>query len=104
MEIYEPFGYEEAFKDPKWKKAMEEEMSKIQKNKTWELVDRPEGRKIIGVKWVYRIKLNADCSINKYKASYLLRGMHRFFVLTTLPPLLMLLDFWYALIFPLMKP
>ncbi|KAL5756720.1 hypothetical protein ACOSQ2_021466 [Xanthoceras sorbifolium] len=42
MAIYEPAGHEKALKDPKWKKAMEEEMSMIQKNKTWELVDRPE--------------------------------------------------------------
>lgn len=31
-------------------------------------MDRPEDRKIIGVKWVFRTKQNADCSINKYKA------------------------------------
>ncbi|MCI38884.1 hypothetical protein A2U01_0060113, partial [Trifolium medium] len=41
---------EEALKDPKWKNAMEGEMSMIQKNKTWELVDKPGDRNIIGVK------------------------------------------------------
>jgi hypothetical protein len=29
---------------------MEEELSMIKKNKTWELVDKPNDRKIIGVK------------------------------------------------------
>ncbi|RDY09032.1 Copia protein, partial [Mucuna pruriens] len=38
------------------------EMSMIQKNKTWELVDKPEDRKVIGVKWVFKTKLNEDCS------------------------------------------
>ncbi|XP_020251808.1 uncharacterized protein LOC109829116 [Asparagus officinalis] len=49
---------------------MEEELSMIEKNKTWELIERPEGRKVIGVKWVFRTKLNADSSINKYKIRY----------------------------------
>ena len=30
-----------------------EEMSMIHKNKTWEMVERPEDRKVIGVKWVF---------------------------------------------------
>jgi hypothetical protein len=77
--IYEPAGYEEAFKDIKWKKAMEEEMSMIQKNKTWDLVDRPEGRKVIGVKWIFKTKFNADNSINKYKAKLVVKGYAQIF-------------------------
>ena len=61
-------------KDPKWKKAMEDEMSMIQKNKTWELVVKPKDRKVIGVKWVYKTKLNVDGSINKYKARLVVKG------------------------------
>nr|XP_048319537.1 uncharacterized mitochondrial protein AtMg00820-like [Ziziphus jujuba var. spinosa] len=40
----------------------------INKNKTWELVKKPQGKKAIGVKWVFRTKLNADGTINKHKA------------------------------------
>ena len=72
--IYKPTGYEKALKDIKWKKAMEEEMSMIQKNKTWNLVDKPEGRKVIGVKWIFKTKFNADNSINKYKARLVVKG------------------------------
>jgi transposase InsO family protein len=77
--VCEPACCEEALKDPKWKKAMEEEMSMIQKNQTWELVDKPGDRKIIGVKWVFRTKLNADCSINKYKARLVVKGYAQIF-------------------------
>jgi len=77
--ICEPPCCEEALKDRKWKNAMEEEMLMIQKNKTWELVDRPEDRKMIGVKWVFRTKLNADCSINKYKARLVVKGYAQIF-------------------------
>jgi hypothetical protein len=77
--ICEPAGYEEAIKDQKWQKAMEEELSMIKKNKTWELVDRPKDRKIIGVKWVFRTKLNADGSINKHKARLVVKGYAQVF-------------------------
>lgn len=51
----------------------------IQKNKTWKLVDKLENRKIIGVEWVFRTKLNADCSINKYKAKPIVKGYAQIF-------------------------
>ena len=46
----------------------------MQKNETWQLVPRPSNRKIIGVKWVYRTKLNPNGSINKYKARLVVKG------------------------------
>ncbi|XP_021900082.1 uncharacterized protein LOC110816268 [Carica papaya] len=65
---------EEAVQDSTWKKTMEEELFMITKNKTWELIKRPEGRKVVGVKWVFRTKLNADSSINKHKARLVIKG------------------------------
>ena len=46
----------------------------IKKNKTWELADLPKNKKIIGVKWVFRTKLNAYGSINKYKTRLVVKG------------------------------
>ena len=51
----------------------------IQKNNTWTLVDRPEGRKVIGMKWIYRTKLNVDNSINKHKARLVVKGYAQIF-------------------------
>ena len=45
----------------------------IEKNDTWELVNRSQHKKPIGVKWIYRTKLNADGSINKYKARLVMK-------------------------------
>lgn len=72
-------------------------MSMIQKNKIWELVDKPVDRTSIGVKWVFRTKLNADSSINKHKARLVvkdlsLKVMLRFLALITQTLLLSLLD------------
>ena len=51
----------------------------IQRNKTWELVDKPKDRKVIGVKWVFRTKLNEDCSIDKHKAILIIKGYAQVF-------------------------
>lgn len=40
----------------------------IEKNETWILIDRPIHKKVIGVKWIFKTKLNANGNINKYKA------------------------------------
>ena len=53
---------------------MEEELKMIEKNGTWSLVDKPFDKKIIGVKWVFKVKQNADGSINKYKARLVVKG------------------------------
>lgn len=72
--ICEPTSYEEAEARDKWLAAMEEEMMMIEKNQTWELVEKPQDRKIIGVKWIFRTKLNANGSINKHKAKLVVKG------------------------------
>ena len=53
---------------------MMNEINMIEKNHTWKLVDRPENRKVIGVKWVFKTKLNPDVSINKHKARLVVKG------------------------------
>ena len=60
VSIYEPTCPVEALQDPKWKKAMEEDISMIEKNKTCMLVNKPDDRIVIGVRWVCRTKLNAE--------------------------------------------
>lgn len=77
--VFEPAEFKEAEMDDKWIEAMREELRMIEKNDTWELVDRPQNRKIIGVKWVYRTKLNADGSVNKHKARLVVKGYSQVF-------------------------
>ena len=72
--IMEPIGVEEAMQNRKWLLAMQEELCMIEKNHTWQLVPRPSNRKVIGVKWIFRTKLNANGSINKHKARLVVKG------------------------------
>ena len=46
---------------------MDKEMKMIDKNKTWELVLRPNHKNIIRVKQIYKSKWNANRSISKLK-------------------------------------
>ena len=77
--VLEPAEYEEAKNDPRWVTTMKEELSMIEKNQTWELVDMPTHKKSIGVKWIYRTKLNADGTINKHKARVVVKGYAQVF-------------------------
>ncbi|KAM1461179.1 hypothetical protein ACFX11_045561 [Malus domestica] len=74
MCIVEPENYEDAILDESWENAMKSELEMIEKNNTWELVDRPFDKPIIGVKWVYKTKLNLDGSVQKNKARLVAKG------------------------------
>lgn len=74
MAVVEPSSYEEAQQHSEWVDAMETEMEMIHKNQTWELVPRPDERKVIGVKWIYKAKMNPNGTVNKYKARLVARG------------------------------
>ncbi|OMO87955.1 Reverse transcriptase, RNA-dependent DNA polymerase [Corchorus capsularis] len=52
-----------AIKDTNWKKAMMEELKALRRNNTWELVHEPSDRTVVGCKWVFRVKRNADGSV-----------------------------------------
>ena len=58
----------------KWRGAVQDEYDSLMENKTWSLVELPKGRKAIGCKWVFRIKRNADGSIDRYKARLVAKG------------------------------
>jgi hypothetical protein len=53
---------------------MDEEMATLDANATWELVALPKDKKAIGCKWVYKVKHNANGSMNKYKARLVAKG------------------------------
>ncbi|KAK1652538.1 hypothetical protein QYE76_070343 [Lolium multiflorum] len=57
-----------------WKEAVQSEMDSILANGTWELTERPYGCKTVGCKWVFKKKLRADGTIEKYKARLVAKG------------------------------
>ena len=73
-EIDEPKTFVEAKDEGTWRHAMDEEMSSIISNNTWRLVDLPAGHKAIGLKWVYKLKRDANGDIQKHKARLVAKG------------------------------
>ncbi|GJR72960.1 retrovirus-related pol polyprotein from transposon TNT 1-94 [Tanacetum coccineum] len=58
-DTHEPITFKKAinsFEKDEWVRSMEEEMSSLKKNHTWELVDQPLGQKLVSCKWLYKIK------------------------------------------------
>ena len=53
---------------------MDEENEAIEKNDTWDLVDLPKDKNLIGVKWVYKAKLNEKGEIDRFKARFVAKG------------------------------
>jgi hypothetical protein len=65
-ELVEPKLFKQAISGPdanKWYEACMAEMQAHFENGTWQLVQLPAGCRAIGSKWVFKIKQNADSSV-----------------------------------------
>ena len=69
-----PRDWKQAKEDPKWKKAMLEELAALEKNKTWDLVPFPVNKKVVSCKWVYTVKQDPNGKIERYKARLVAKG------------------------------
>ncbi|UYV70944.1 hypothetical protein LAZ67_8001195 [Cordylochernes scorpioides] len=82
MEIdhYIPENFKEAMDSGErneWHKAMEDELSEIEKHKVWTLVPRENGMKVINSKWVYSTKKTPSDGIYKRKARLVAVGCNQ---------------------------
>ncbi|CAM8925539.1 unnamed protein product [Rhodiola kirilowii] len=56
---------------------MQEELHQFERNKVWRLVPRPEGRTIIGTKWVFKNKLDDKGQVVRNKARLVVKGYNQ---------------------------
>ena len=77
LEEHEPATISRALSNPKRKAAMQAKYDALMKNETWVLVPTSQATKVVGCKWVFRIKYNADGSISEYKARLVANGFHQ---------------------------
>ncbi|KAK1695960.1 hypothetical protein QYE76_012657 [Lolium multiflorum] len=61
----EPRDYKEALRIPHWRDAMEAEFSALQDTGTWRLVPPIPGVNLIDSRWIFKVKLHADGSIER---------------------------------------
>ena len=57
-----------------WHSAMLEEMDALTDNLTWDLVHLSAGKKAIGCRSVFTVKVNPDGSIARFKARLVAKG------------------------------
>ncbi|KAG8472152.1 hypothetical protein CXB51_036605 [Gossypium anomalum] len=71
---FEPVSIDEALTHPDWKLVVQAEYDALLANSTWELSPLPPGRKVIGCKWLFKVKKNPDGTIERRKARLVAKG------------------------------
>jgi hypothetical protein len=64
----------EALDHPGWRQAMIDEMQALGHNGTWDLVPLPPGKKPVGCRWVYAVKVGPNGQIDRLKARLVAKG------------------------------
>ena len=73
----EPKSIEEALKDEKWVEAMHEKLNQFARNEVWFIVPKTAEMNIIGLKWVFRNKLDEDGMITRNMARLVAKGYNQ---------------------------
>ncbi|GKD34378.1 ribonuclease H-like domain, reverse transcriptase, RNA-dependent DNA polymerase, partial [Tanacetum coccineum] len=70
----EPKKVSQALADESWVEAMQEELLQFKLQEVWVLCDLPDGKRVIGTKWVFRNKRDERGTIIKNKARLVAQG------------------------------
>jgi hypothetical protein len=69
----------ESQQSSEWCQAMSEEINTMNERKVWTLIPKPPNKQILGSKWVYAIKRNAEGVIMRFKARLVAQGFNQKF-------------------------
>ena len=53
---------------------MAERMQSMKHHNVWKLVELPKGQRTVGNRWIFKTKTDADGTITKYKARWVIQG------------------------------
>lgn len=74
LDSEEPQNFKDAILIKEWCEAMKKEITALEGNHTWDIVDLPPGKTAIGSKWMYKLKFNSDGSLERHKARLVAMG------------------------------
>ncbi|GJS76473.1 retrovirus-related pol polyprotein from transposon TNT 1-94 [Tanacetum coccineum] len=74
VSIVEPKNIKEAMADSAWIEAMQEELHQFDRLQVWELVDKPFGKNVIKLKWLWKNKKDEDQTVIRNKARLVAKG------------------------------
>ncbi|GJS60140.1 retrovirus-related pol polyprotein from transposon TNT 1-94 [Tanacetum coccineum] len=74
VSIVEPKNIKEAMADSAWIEAMQDELHQFDRLQVWELVDKPFGKNVIKLKWLWKNKKDEDQTVIRNKARLVAKG------------------------------
>ena len=95
-----PKTVEEVLQNQHWVQAMQEEMRALEKNNTKETVPRPKGVQLVGCRWVFNVKYNANGTLERYKTRLVAKGYTQTYdidYLETFAPVAKITTMWILL-------
>ncbi|GKA56110.1 retrovirus-related pol polyprotein from transposon TNT 1-94 [Tanacetum coccineum] len=77
MSIAEPKTIKEAMADSAWIEAIQEELHQFDRLQVWEIVDKPFGKNLIKLKWLWKNKKDENQTVIRNKARLVAKGYAR---------------------------
>ncbi|GKD11730.1 retrovirus-related pol polyprotein from transposon TNT 1-94, partial [Tanacetum coccineum] len=74
MSTAELKNIKEAMADSAWIEAMQEELHQFDRLQVWELIDKPFGKNVIKLKWLWKNKKDEDQTVIRNKARLVAKG------------------------------
>ena len=98
-----PQTIKEVYKRPdklQWEEAMKEEMEKLIRRGPWRIIPKPEGVNIVGSKWVFQLKKDANGNFTSHWARLVTQGftqVHGIDFDDTFAPIVRMVSIWTVL-------
>lgn len=73
----EPQTFKQLASDPIWIEAMEVEIKDLQDNHTWYIIKIPEGKRLMGCNWMFKIKYKSTGEAERFKARLVAKGYNQ---------------------------
>ncbi|GJR57776.1 uncharacterized mitochondrial protein-like protein [Tanacetum coccineum] len=80
----EPKKVIQALEDPSWIETMQEELLQFELQKVWILVDLPNGKRAIGIKWIFRNKKDEEELLLETRKDWLHKMLHKRFQMSSI--------------------